>query len=200
MSLIPDGKALFSASLLQFSVSHILEIILICCSRNISYYYHRKLKNCCTVYIFVESFRIFRMILWMSKELNFNKYKSFETMYISLLSLFINLMHPCWIKVLIIVFLIFLTPNFWMSVCKFLEPRHWFINNYWPCCFSFLSFTAGQNPDHVLQGTGVKPGSDSRRPGDEFTVAPEDAARFLSCHCSGHCPDDAKNNTCEWVS
>ncbi len=63
MSLIPDGKAVFSASLLQFSVSHISEIILICCSRNISYYYHRKLKNCCTVYIFVESFRIFRMIL-----------------------------------------------------------------------------------------------------------------------------------------
>ncbi len=80
MSLIPDGKAVFSASLLQFSVSHILEIILICCSRYISYYYHRKLKNCCTVYIFVESFRIVRIILWMSKELNFNKYKSFETM------------------------------------------------------------------------------------------------------------------------
>ncbi|KTG04809.1 hypothetical protein cypCar_00001714 [Cyprinus carpio] len=56
---------------------------------------------------------------------------------------------------------------------------------------------AGQNPDHVLQGTGVKPGSDSRRPGDDSTVAPEDAARFLSCYCSGHCPDDAKNNTCK---
>ncbi|XP_077093355.1 bone morphogenetic protein receptor, type IAa isoform X2 [Siphateles boraxobius] len=55
----------------------------------------------------------------------------------------------------------------------------------------------GQNPDHVLLGSGVKPGSDSRRTGDDSTVAPEDAARFLSCHCLGHCPDDAKNNTCE---
>ncbi|XP_072534492.1 bone morphogenetic protein receptor, type IAa isoform X2 [Salminus brasiliensis] len=55
---------------------------------------------------------------------------------------------------------------------------------------------AGQNPDHVLQGTGVKHGPDSRRPGVDSTVEPEDAARFLSCYCSGHCPEDAKNNTC----
>ncbi|XP_056616509.1 bone morphogenetic protein receptor, type IAa isoform X2 [Triplophysa dalaica] len=55
----------------------------------------------------------------------------------------------------------------------------------------------GQNPDHVLLGTGVKPGSDYRRSGDDSTLSPEDAARFLSCHCSGHCPDNAKNNTCE---
>uniref|UniRef100_A0A672SGV1 receptor protein serine/threonine kinase n=1 Tax=Sinocyclocheilus grahami TaxID=75366 RepID=A0A672SGV1_SINGR len=67
----------------------------------------------------------------------------------------------------------------------------------WPSIDCVLSFTAGQNPDHVLQGTGVKPGSDSRRPRGDSTLAPEDAARFLSCHCSGHCPDDAKNNTCE---
>ncbi|CAL1578763.1 unnamed protein product [Knipowitschia caucasica] len=53
---------------------------------------------------------------------------------------------------------------------------------------------AGQNPDHVLQGTGVKP--ELRRPGDGSTVAPEDAARFLTCYCSGHCPDDASNSTC----
>ncbi|KAJ0004800.1 hypothetical protein NQD34_011014 [Periophthalmus magnuspinnatus] len=53
---------------------------------------------------------------------------------------------------------------------------------------------AGQNPDHVLQGTGVKP--EPRRPGDGSTIAPEDAARFLTCYCSGHCPDDASNSTC----
>lgn len=58
--------------------------------------------------------------------------------------------------------------------------------------------TAGQNPDHVLQGAGSKHSSDSRRPGS--TVEPEDASRFLSCYCSGHCPEDAKNNTCMWVA
>ncbi|XP_068587951.1 bone morphogenetic protein receptor type-1A-like [Cebidichthys violaceus] len=54
---------------------------------------------------------------------------------------------------------------------------------------------AGQNPDHVLQGTGVKP--EARRPGEDSTIAPEDAARFLSCSCSGHCPEDAVNSTCQ---
>lgn len=54
---------------------------------------------------------------------------------------------------------------------------------------------AGQNPDHVLQGTGVKP--EARRPGDGPTIAPEDLPRSLSCYCSGHCPDDAINNTCQ---
>uniref|UniRef100_A0A4W5P6L0 receptor protein serine/threonine kinase n=1 Tax=Hucho hucho TaxID=62062 RepID=A0A4W5P6L0_9TELE len=53
----------------------------------------------------------------------------------------------------------------------------------------------GQNPDHMLHGTGHK--HESRKPGDGPTVAPEDAARFLSCYCSGHCPEDHKNNTCE---
>ncbi|KTF76627.1 hypothetical protein cypCar_00040848, partial [Cyprinus carpio] len=57
----------------------------------------------------------------------------------------------------------------------------------------------GQNPDYMLHGTGVKSGSDPKRPqsGDGSTVAPEDAARFLSCYCSGHCPEDATNNTCD---
>ncbi|XP_051815602.1 bone morphogenetic protein receptor type-1A-like isoform X2 [Acanthochromis polyacanthus] len=54
---------------------------------------------------------------------------------------------------------------------------------------------AGQNPDHVLQGTGVKP--EARRPGEDSTIAPEDLPRSLSCYCSGHCPDDAINNTCQ---
>uniref|UniRef100_A0A8C9UZG5 receptor protein serine/threonine kinase n=1 Tax=Scleropages formosus TaxID=113540 RepID=A0A8C9UZG5_SCLFO len=51
------------------------------------------------------------------------------------------------------------------------------------------------NPDHVLHGTGPEP--KRSRPGDDATMAPEDAARFLSCYCSGHCPEDAVNNTCE---
>ncbi|XP_056111602.1 bone morphogenetic protein receptor, type IAb [Rhinichthys klamathensis goyatoka] len=62
-----------------------------------------------------------------------------------------------------------------------------------------LPAEGGQNPDYMLHGTGVKPGSDPKRPqtGDGSTVAPEDAARFLSCYCSIHCPEDATNNTCE---
>uniref|UniRef100_A0A4W4EHM7 receptor protein serine/threonine kinase n=1 Tax=Electrophorus electricus TaxID=8005 RepID=A0A4W4EHM7_ELEEL len=63
-------------------------------------------------------------------------------------------------------------------------------------CFLVFFFVSGQNPDHVLQGTGVKHGPDSRRPGPDSTVEPEDAERFLSCYCSGHCPEGAKNSTC----
>uniref|UniRef100_A0A3Q3JX21 Serine/threonine-protein kinase receptor n=1 Tax=Monopterus albus TaxID=43700 RepID=A0A3Q3JX21_MONAL len=59
----------------------------------------------------------------------------------------------------------------------------------------YSGFEQGQNPDHVLQGTGVKP--DAQGPGGDSTIAPEDAPRFLSCYCSGHCPDDATNNTCQ---
>ncbi|KAG7280276.1 hypothetical protein CRUP_026817 [Coryphaenoides rupestris] len=67
------------------------------------------------------------------------------------------------------------------------------------CLLVYSSEAAGQNPDHVLQGTGVNPGSnpEARRPGDDSTIAPEDAPRFLSCYCSGHCPEDAINNTCQ---
>ncbi|XP_055031114.1 bone morphogenetic protein receptor, type IAb [Misgurnus anguillicaudatus] len=62
-----------------------------------------------------------------------------------------------------------------------------------------LQAEGGQNPDYVLHGTGVKHGSDPKKAqsGDGSTVAPEDAARFLTCYCSGHCPEDATNNTCE---
>ncbi|XP_039624416.1 bone morphogenetic protein receptor type-1A-like isoform X2 [Polypterus senegalus] len=62
--------------------------------------------------------------------------------------------------------------------------------------FFILSAQAGQNPDHMLQGKGAISSSDKKL-ADGSTVAPEDAARFLSCYCSGHCPEDAKNNTCE---
>ncbi|XP_038164261.1 bone morphogenetic protein receptor, type IAa isoform X3 [Cyprinodon tularosa] len=57
------------------------------------------------------------------------------------------------------------------------------------------SDVAGQNPDDFLQGNGVNP--EARRPGEDSTIAPEDRDRFLSCYCSGHCPDDAINNTCQ---
>uniref|UniRef100_A0A8C9TSZ6 receptor protein serine/threonine kinase n=1 Tax=Scleropages formosus TaxID=113540 RepID=A0A8C9TSZ6_SCLFO len=60
-----------------------------------------------------------------------------------------------------------------------------------------IPFSGGQNPDYVLHGTGVKYSSESKRRAEDTTVAPEDAARFLRCYCSGHCPEDAKNNTCE---
>uniref|UniRef100_A0AAY5EFX8 receptor protein serine/threonine kinase n=1 Tax=Electrophorus electricus TaxID=8005 RepID=A0AAY5EFX8_ELEEL len=51
----------------------------------------------------------------------------------------------------------------------------------------------------MLHGTGMKHGSEPKRSqaADGSTVAPEDAARFLSCYCLGHCPDNAINNTCE---
>uniref|UniRef100_A0A674NXT2 receptor protein serine/threonine kinase n=1 Tax=Takifugu rubripes TaxID=31033 RepID=A0A674NXT2_TAKRU len=58
-----------------------------------------------------------------------------------------------------------------------------------PLLLSLRADAAGQNPDYVLQGTGVKP--------EDSTIAPEDTARFLSCYCSGHCPEDATNNTCQ---
>ncbi|MEQ2203961.1 hypothetical protein XENOCAPTIV_005747, partial [Xenoophorus captivus] len=57
------------------------------------------------------------------------------------------------------------------------------------------SLASCQNLDRVLLGTGVNP--EARRPGDDSTIAPEDLPRFLSCYCSGHCPDDATNNTCQ---
>ncbi|XP_039624401.1 bone morphogenetic protein receptor type-1A-like isoform X1 [Polypterus senegalus] len=62
--------------------------------------------------------------------------------------------------------------------------------------FILSAQAAGQNPDHMLQGKGAISSSDKKL-ADGSTVAPEDAARFLSCYCSGHCPEDAKNNTCE---
>uniref|UniRef100_A0A8C9W5M9 receptor protein serine/threonine kinase n=1 Tax=Scleropages formosus TaxID=113540 RepID=A0A8C9W5M9_SCLFO len=65
------------------------------------------------------------------------------------------------------------------------------------CISLLLGAQGGQNPDYVLHGTGVKYSSESKRRAEDTTVAPEDAARFLRCYCSGHCPEDAKNNTCE---
>lgn len=47
----------------------------------------------------------------------------------------------------------------------------------------------GQIPNSVLQDDGL--------PSEDSTSPPEDLPRFLSCYCSGHCPEDATNNTCQ---
>ncbi|XP_017319072.1 bone morphogenetic protein receptor, type IAa [Ictalurus punctatus] len=81
--------------------------------------------------------------------------------------------------------------------CLRMTRFHLFTIVLFQVCIVLLPQTeAGQNPDHVLQGAGGKHSSDSRRPAPGSTVEPEDAPRFLSCYCSGHCPEDAKNNTC----
>ncbi|XP_029465195.1 bone morphogenetic protein receptor type-1A [Rhinatrema bivittatum] len=54
----------------------------------------------------------------------------------------------------------------------------------------------GQNLDSMLHGTGMKANSDPKKQADGVTQAPEDLKPFLKCYCSGHCPDDAINNTC----
>lgn len=67
-------------------------------------------------------------------------------------------------------------------------------------CFDFglLSFfwCPGQNPESMLHGTGMKTNPDQKKQGNGVTLAPEDTLPFLKCYCSGHCPDDAINNTC----
>ncbi|XP_064418755.1 bone morphogenetic protein receptor, type IAa isoform X2 [Latimeria chalumnae] len=48
----------------------------------------------------------------------------------------------------------------------------------------------------MLHGTGMKSNVDHKKQANKGTVAPEDALPFLYCYCSGHCPQDAINNTC----
>ncbi|ELK27112.1 Bone morphogenetic protein receptor type-1A [Myotis davidii] len=48
----------------------------------------------------------------------------------------------------------------------------------------------------MLHGTGMKSDSDQKKSESGVTLAPEDTLPFLKCYCSGHCPDDAVNNTC----
>lgn len=61
----------------------------------------------------------------------------------------------------------------------------------------FLLFKClGQNLDSMLHGTGMKTNPDQKKQGNGVTLAPEDTLPFLKCYCSGHCPDDAINNTC----
>nr|XP_033797755.1 bone morphogenetic protein receptor type-1A [Geotrypetes seraphini]XP_033797756.1 bone morphogenetic protein receptor type-1A [Geotrypetes seraphini] len=54
----------------------------------------------------------------------------------------------------------------------------------------------GQNLDSMLHGPGMKTNSDPKKQANGVTQAPEDLTPFLRCYCSGHCPDDAINNTC----
>ncbi|EMP26535.1 Bone morphogenetic protein receptor type-1A [Chelonia mydas] len=53
-----------------------------------------------------------------------------------------------------------------------------------------------QNLDSMLHGTGMKTNPDQKKQANGVTLAPEDTLPFLQCYCSGHCPDDAINNTC----
>ncbi|XP_065749880.1 bone morphogenetic protein receptor type-1A isoform X4 [Phocoena phocoena] len=59
-----------------------------------------------------------------------------------------------------------------------------------------ISHVQGQNLDSMLHGTGMKSDSDQKKSENGVTLAPEDTLPFLKCYCSGHCPDDAINNTC----
>lgn len=63
-------------------------------------------------------------------------------------------------------------------------------------CLSVVSHVQGQNLDSMLHGTGMKSDSDQKKSESGVTLAPEDTLPFLKCYCSGHCPDDAVNNTC----
>uniref|UniRef100_H2ZXD7 receptor protein serine/threonine kinase n=1 Tax=Latimeria chalumnae TaxID=7897 RepID=H2ZXD7_LATCH len=62
-------------------------------------------------------------------------------------------------------------------------------------CF-VRSMVQSQNLDSMLHGTGMKSNVDHKKQANKGTVAPEDALPFLYCYCSGHCPQDAINNTC----
>lgn len=63
-------------------------------------------------------------------------------------------------------------------------------------CLFIISHVQGQNLDSMLHGTGMKSDLDQKKPENGVTLAPEDTLPFLKCYCSGHCPDDAINNTC----
>lgn len=59
-----------------------------------------------------------------------------------------------------------------------------------------ISCVKGDDPDIVLD-PGKKFKSDTGKDANGATLAPEDALPFLYCNCSGHCPEDALNNTCK---
>ncbi len=70
---------------------------------------------CCLIFYDQDSFRI---LCWIES----SKQHLFVTLYIAFLSLLINSMHPCWIKVLIYLRKNILTPIFW-TVAYF--PRNY---------------------------------------------------------------------------
>ncbi len=98
-------SCIFSIITPVFSVTWSSEIILIC-------WFTAQQTMLKTVYIFV-----FFYFLDFSDEQSWKDQHLFQIFFFSLLSLFINLMHPCWIIILLI-------PNFWTVV---------YIN----MCFSF---------------------------------------------------------------
>uniref|UniRef100_F6YLU3 receptor protein serine/threonine kinase n=1 Tax=Monodelphis domestica TaxID=13616 RepID=F6YLU3_MONDO len=58
-------------------------------------------------------------------------------------------------------------------------------------------YLIAMNPDsRFLHGTEMKSDPNKKKQENGVTLAPEDTLPFLKCHCSGHCPDDAINNTC----
>ncbi len=69
--------------------------MLICCLRNISHYYQFWKQLFCFIFLIYFSGFFFLFLWW--KFIHYTIYM----LYISLLSLLINLLHPCWIKVLI---------------------------------------------------------------------------------------------------
>ncbi len=79
--------------------------MMVCCSRNISDYYQWWKQLCCWIFLWkLWYFAIFQDCLMNRKfkrtAVIWNK-RSFVKLWMSLLSLWINLMHPCWIKALI---------------------------------------------------------------------------------------------------
>ncbi|XP_061491005.1 bone morphogenetic protein receptor type-1A isoform X2 [Rhineura floridana] len=60
-----------------------------------------------------------------------------------------------------------------------------------------ISQVQGQILDSVLHGTGMETDPDQKKQEDGVTLAPEDTLPFLQCYCSGHCPENAINNTCK---
>ncbi len=118
------SKAEFSASLLQPSVSHDpSEIILICCSTNISYYQCLK-QLCCLIFLwkmwffFLDELKVQKCIYL---KLFFNTVEVYTVT-------FVNLMHPFWMQVIF-----FLSSKKRVVYCYILLPEFGF-----PCKIRML--------------------------------------------------------------
>ncbi|KAG8135141.1 hypothetical protein E2320_008196 [Naja naja] len=62
--------------------------------------------------------------------------------------------------------------------------------------YAFLIFQ-GWKQDGMIHAAGIKTDPGQQKQEDGVTVAPEDIMPFLQCYCSGHCPENAINNTCK---